>query len=283
LTKSCLCCIVPAQEITLSASELNRAAFERASVVAEYAAGAAELFPQERPIFERFRDHYLCKRVLDIGVGGGRTTSILAPRASRYVGIDYSQAMVDACKSRYPYADVRQGDARDLSDFAEQSFDFVMFSFNGIDNADHGERQVILRQIARVLIIGGVFTFSSHNLAFLAGRKGYLADLPRGVGLSSSLSLAHPFRCIPSLMRIGRRLTNFAVTSRRACHGNGYALVCDPGHDFRLLQYHVDIETQRKQLRDAKFGGELQVFDRKGLPVIDAAPDSPWLQYLIVK
>ena len=29
------------------------------------------------------------KRVLDLGVGGGRTAELLAPRAAFYVGIDY--------------------------------------------------------------------------------------------------------------------------------------------------------------------------------------------------
>jgi SAM-dependent methyltransferase len=39
-------------------------------------------------------------RVLDLGVGAGRTTSFLAPRASTYLGIDVSRKMVRSARRR---------------------------------------------------------------------------------------------------------------------------------------------------------------------------------------
>jgi SAM-dependent methyltransferase len=55
--------------------------------------------------------------VLDIGVGGGRTTPALSARAGRYVGIDFAPAMVEACQARFPDLEFAVGDAADLSRF----------------------------------------------------------------------------------------------------------------------------------------------------------------------
>ena len=40
--------------------------------------------------------------ILDIGVGGGRTSRYLAGNASRYVGVDYAPEMVRICREKYP-------------------------------------------------------------------------------------------------------------------------------------------------------------------------------------
>src|SRR5690242_13225523 len=42
------------------------------------------------------------QRVLDLGVGTGRTTAFLAPLASRYTGVDFSPPMIDALRVRFP-------------------------------------------------------------------------------------------------------------------------------------------------------------------------------------
>lgn len=102
--------------------------------------------------------------VLDLGVGAGRTLPSLQDRASRYVAIDYSHAMVDATSARFPEADVRWGDAADLSEFEDGSFDAVVFSYNGLDYlAPYSRRRQALAEIRRVLRTDGVFIMSSHN------------------------------------------------------------------------------------------------------------------------
>ena len=47
--------------------------------------------------------------VLDIGVGGGRTTGLLADDARSYVGIDISPEMLDLARDRFPGHDLRRG------------------------------------------------------------------------------------------------------------------------------------------------------------------------------
>jgi ubiquinone/menaquinone biosynthesis C-methylase UbiE len=102
--------------------------------------------------------------ILDLGVGGGRTTPFLSQIASHYVGADYSEAMVRACRSRYPENEFLVADAANLFMFPEPSFDAVVFSFNGIDSLYPLEkRKQCLRECWRVLRPGGKLIFSSHN------------------------------------------------------------------------------------------------------------------------
>ena len=44
--------------------------------------------------------------VLDLGVGGGRTTAFLSSRAGAYVGLDYAPTMVKICRLKFPLAEV---------------------------------------------------------------------------------------------------------------------------------------------------------------------------------
>jgi len=79
--------------------------------------------------------------------------------------------MVDAAKDRYPDREFRQVDARDLSAFADESFDFVLFSYNGLDCVGHADRLQVLAEVHRVVRPGGVFMFSSHNMDWVHRRR----------------------------------------------------------------------------------------------------------------
>jgi SAM-dependent methyltransferase len=101
--------------------------------------------------------------ILDLGVGGGRTTPYLASRASRYVGLDYSSAMVKACQKKFPGLEFVVADAADLSVFSDASFDALVFAFNGLDALSIDGRRSCLEHLYRILKPGGVLIFSSHN------------------------------------------------------------------------------------------------------------------------
>ena len=94
---------------------------------------------------------------------GGRTTSLLRLVSSDYVGIDYTPELVELCRRRHPDADIRLGDARDLSDIADGSQGLVVFSNNGIDAVDHDGRERVLSEAHRVLGAGGVLCYSTLN------------------------------------------------------------------------------------------------------------------------
>lgn len=109
--------------------------------------------------------------ILDVGVGGGRTTAYLSQKAIRYVGVDYSEEMIRTCREKFPALEFRVADASDLSAFPDASFDAVVIAFNGLDCLFPNEqRWQCLRECGRVLRAGGVLVFSSHNSRAILSR-----------------------------------------------------------------------------------------------------------------
>lgn len=121
----------------------------------------------EARIIEILEPRLPSMRMLDIGIGAGRTTALLSNRVGAYVGVDYSHSMINAAKQRFSVEasklDLQWGDAAALTSFADHSFDFVLFSFNGIDYLPTYLRQDALNEMFRVLEPGGILCFSSHN------------------------------------------------------------------------------------------------------------------------
>ncbi len=72
--------------------ERNRSKFD---AIAEHYAQHWHLHPPERTLLERQRGHWHESDMLDIGVGGGRTSFTFAAITRSYVGVDYSPRMID--------------------------------------------------------------------------------------------------------------------------------------------------------------------------------------------
>lgn len=180
--------------------------------------------------------------ILDLGVGGGRTTPYLSAIASRYVGVDYSEEMIRACRSRFPHLEFSVADASDLAQFADASFDSVVFSFNGLDCLVPDEkREKCLRECHRVLKAGGIYIFSSHNPRSLfldwqwdrdrlrrlantvAGGGGVLFDLTLAALTCGRVTLSFVRSFAKAIPRACRRLPTAAFW-----RGRGY--IFDPSH-----------------------------------------------------
>ncbi len=147
------------------ARDHNLTVFNDAAVVARYNRDRA-LHEAERFLFQSYLKEGMA--ILDIGVGAGRTTPYLSGIAARYVGVDYSVAMVEKCRSKFPTLSFLCMDAADMAVFPDDSFDAVVFSFNGIDCLpDDMVRAKCLSECSRVLASGGVFIVSSHNARYL--------------------------------------------------------------------------------------------------------------------
>jgi ubiquinone/menaquinone biosynthesis C-methylase UbiE len=142
---------------------LAKSSYESKTFVDKYVP-MLKLQKPELAILEELRSELPHFRMLDIGVGAGRTTCHFASLAKEYVGIDYSSTMIKACRARFPQYRLEVASAGDLSLFDDGYFDFVLFSFNGIDAVEHEERLKILREIRRVIRYGGYFSFSTLNL-----------------------------------------------------------------------------------------------------------------------
>lgn len=106
--------------------------------------------------------------MLDIGVGAGRTTNFFSPLVKKYYGLDLSHNMIELCNQKFSeFKDDLNfiiGNALNLP-FDDKSFDFVLFSYNGIDDLMPEDRIKCLKEIKRVLKDNGKFFFSSFNLS----------------------------------------------------------------------------------------------------------------------
>ena len=191
----------------------------------------------EQHVFDKYLHPGMA--ILDLGVGGGRTTPYLSAIATLYVGVDYSEEMILACRSKFPQLEFKLADAADLSQFTDASFDAVIFSFNGLDClAPYGKRENCLRECHRVLKRGGVCIFSTHNprslfidwqwdrerlrrLASKVARQGLLFDLSLAVLTSGRVAISVVRSCAKAISRARRRLPSSAFW-----RGAGY--IVDP-------------------------------------------------------
>ncbi len=102
-------------------------------------------------------------KILDLGCGTGRTTMPFKQRGFEVTGIDLSKEMIDFARKKHEGIDFRVMDACDL-DFKDASFDYIFFSFNGIDYIHPYKKRIkCINEARRVLKKGGLFVFSSHN------------------------------------------------------------------------------------------------------------------------
>ena len=143
--------------------------FDRPEVVRWYERADA-LTPAEELLFDAWVPPG--SRVLDLGVGTGRTTQRLARDAADYLGIDIAPSMIEAARRRHPDHRFEVGDATTLDGLDDASFDVVVFSYNGLDYVPgRAGRDLALGEIHRVLRPGGVLIHSSHDPRALVRRR----------------------------------------------------------------------------------------------------------------
>lgn len=259
-----------------SLPEGNQRVFESRAIANEYASWSETfgLFEAEKVILGRLVDELAGGALLDVGVGTGRTTRALSAACRHYVGIDYAQPMVDRCRRLFPHLDFRRLDARNLSAFQARSFDAVWFSFNGIDYVPPEDREQVLRECSRVLRPGGALVFSSHNFYALS-RPPTLFPEWRREGHLVWRQAANLFR----LLRHARHHLNYRARKAQEQSGDGFSLLVDAAHGYRLMTCFVAPGFQDRQLRETGFDGA-EVFARDGSALaIDSRPSDPWLYY----
>jgi SAM-dependent methyltransferase len=231
--------------------------------VSEYSSLVEEgLSRQEQASVNSILEAIRGRRILDLGVGAGRTVKPMLALSPHYVGIDYVQEMVDHCRREYPGVHFEQADARSLSQLGDESFDLVLFSCNGISMVDHHGRLAILAEAKRVLAPGGTFIFSTCN---------------RNSPDCTALFVFPQFELAMNPLRLAMRLARFAAQTcrsvvnrlrhrRHQISTETYAIRNDIYHDYGTLLYFIDMQAQVDQLVGAGFTADVNVFDLSGNP-----------------
>lgn len=214
--------------------------------------------------------------MLDIGIGAGRTTLHFAHRVKSYTGVDYASGMIDACLRKFgdklPAATFQQADVRDLSRFTDNSFDLVLFSFNGLDYILPEERETALREIYRVSRPGAWFFFSTHNLISLLNFRAFefRLNLPAAI---------RRYFEVKKIKRINR------VQFGQARHKD-VVTINDGAHNFRLETCYYRPSYQVKLLETCGFS-DILLFDTQGENADPAkeheTSNDKWIYYLARK
>jgi ubiquinone/menaquinone biosynthesis C-methylase UbiE len=194
--------------------------------------------------------------MLDIGVGGGRTTKYFTEIAKEYVGIDYSENMIEACRKKFQKlekASFAVIDARNMSVYKDNYFDFVLFSHGGLDAVEHKDRTRILHEIQRVAKEEGYFCFSTSNLDAMLQYC--------HIRLSK-----HPKVFTKKLVRVLLiRLLNSEMWKHvRGKHRNsGHTMFNVGAGKWSLTTYCITPKAQVNQLKDAGFKN-IRIYDLQG-------------------
>ena len=212
--------------------------YESENLVDEYYTDLSLQKP-ESAILDELRSELPKMKMLDIGVGPGRTIKHFARLAKEYIGVDYSSTMIKASSLKFPQYRLEIADARNLSSFEDAYFDFVLFSLNGIDSVEHEDRQVILREIRRVLKKDGYFCFSTLNL--------------------NSWQLRPVFKFSRNPAILCKSTYNFLLnnklwrTAKRPIRKTQHMMAYYTYKDFLFRNYFVTPSEMVKQLSDAGF------------------------------
>jgi SAM-dependent methyltransferase len=203
--------------------------------------------------------------VLDIGVGAGRTVKALLEVSPDYLGIDYSQEMIAACRNRFPTIRFEHADARRLTRVANASISLAVFSCNGISMVGHEDRLSIMCEVHRVLKPGGVFLFTTYNRNSPEARAGFRFP-------DFQLSM-NPARLAVRIARLVKD-TTISFYQRRQhirheVHTSRYAVLNDLCHNYGVMLYYITLAHQRRQLEEAGFEANALAFDRTGRRISD--------------
>lgn len=230
------------------------------------------VLPEEQSLLSDYGNEIKGKNILDVGIGGGRTTRLLLSIAGNYTGIDYSSEMVAEAQSLFPGVRFEQFDARDLSAFGDAQFDFVLFSFNGLDSLPHEGRMLVLGEFHRVLKAGGLLAFTSHNRQRAVVKPWTLDQIQ----LSK-----HPFRMLKNIYQYCRSIYNWIKAKSCLKENDEYALRLDSGTLFMAPLYYIDKSNQVRQLERNGFKVET-IYDGAGKQTIADAVDSlsSWVMYV---
>jgi ubiquinone/menaquinone biosynthesis C-methylase UbiE len=230
----------------------NNKVYNTESVVKEYESFDF-LFPPEQEILKLLTSNPYNKYMLDIGVGAGRTTKYFAPLFEKYTGIDYSEMMIDRCKKKFvntPYH-FQFADATNLADFKNSSFDFVFFSFNGIDCVGLEDRDKALNEIKRVCRPDGWFAFSVHSIYNV--RKLYSFQTPR-----NPLNYLAAYKRMKKVRKMNPELPEVEKAE--------IISLIDGDLDFSASYVYIKPEFQKKILMEKGYYN-IHMFDEKGKEV----------------
>jgi ubiquinone/menaquinone biosynthesis C-methylase UbiE len=247
----------------------NRRAWGSRSVAEIFVRREGFVDSTEARMMQRLAREARGQPILDLGVGGGRTTAFLRSVSTDYVGVDYLENLVQAARLRYPGVRFEHSDARDLSAFGGERFTLVVFSLNGIDGLAHADRGAVLAESSRVLRGGGLFAYSTRNLD-------YRRAAHRPMNADWRTAVRHPVRSVRYALRLPKLNHERRRLGSLTTQGPGWSTVARLAYGAPAIWHQITLGGALAELRDAGFG-EVEAYGPAGLAVTftgEAAADA---------
>ena len=211
----------------------HRDYYDAGSITRQYV-GETRLQKPEQVILRELQPVLPRMRVLDVGVGAGRTVPYFGTTSRDYRGFDFAPNMVTTCqhltRDLVDPTRITEGDARDMRNVPTSSSDLVLISYNAIDDiGGEADRFKVLAEVRRVAAPGAYFCFSSHNMKSLTPS-----------GASDTLGRLKRWRRY--------RLLRAANPGLRAMRKEPHAMIHDVGMDYRFPHYYIAPSAQARQL-----------------------------------
>lgn len=253
----------------------NKNIYEKKEI-ADYYQSYKDLQPAEKIIIDLLNPNLHHYKMLDIGVGGGRTSSYFIPKVKNYIGIDYSHEMINTCiklfGNKYPETKFELKDARNIEEYESSSFDLILFSFNGIDYMNIEERFDFISKSYNLLKPDGYLCFSSHNTLFL--EKLFSFTLRKNI--------FKMFKQIIDLKKL-KKINKEEITN----NNQNYKYINDGAHDFMLSTCYTEPSYQKQIIIKSGFSS-VNIFSNNSTSEINFSDskilsNSPWIYYLCKK
>ncbi len=219
-------------------NNINYTAYNNPETVEKYSK-VSGLQPPEKIILDILKPDLSKLRMLDIGVGTGRTTYLFAHLVKEYVVIDYSPLMIEQCKKLFKPSNNLSflvNDVLDLNGYEDDYFDFVFFGFNGIDYLSHEEQQTAFENILRVGKPGGYFCFSTHNILSIENLFKFYKQLTPA-----------PKQLIRNIYTWSK-LKSLYPEPEKLYRNRDYVIFNDGSLNFSLVTYYIKPVLQKKEL-----------------------------------
>lgn len=153
-------------------------------------------------------------RVLDLGCGSGRLYSVLEEKNINYLGVDFSQKLIDQAVLENPEGNFKLADVLNLSQDLKD-FDLIYSLAVWHHIPSYKLRLKFLLEAKRVLKKGGLLILTVWGLRYIDIGKKYLFNygLKRFFGLSSldSGDILYPFKDSNGKVLINRYLHLFSL------------------------------------------------------------------------
>ncbi|WP_133645546.1 class I SAM-dependent methyltransferase [Paraburkholderia flava] len=264
-----------------SFDQINQRAWNSRDALREFTRDKTWTDPGEESAFAWCADECRNQPLLDIGIGAGRTIPMMKQISSDYTGIDYTAALLDEARARFPDTALHQMDARNMSALPSDHYALTTFSWNGIDCVSYDDRVSILKEMFRVTRPGGLVLFSSHNREGPGFRENIWSLMPR----FSLNPLRYGWRTLRTIRVLPLSIYNYRRHARFHQNHEGYSIKTASAHYFGILIVYTTIAEQRRQLVSLGFVPEAIFNCDDGGRIDDSVQtnDAWWLHFVARK